>query len=269
MGVQDEATVASKCSLELLPTSNAWISLANSAYFLSSSFLDLSTVTEWRRGSMDGEDQKSTDSMNPKRELPGALEGAFAVVLAQSALLISLPMISIADTKSVTFEHMLILAIAIVAFFNVAANWVSSREIKHDPIDYNSSHLFWDIAILGVLFVSTQVIIGLCGDDFSIDSNGALAVTSISYTMLSAFYLTWNFIEIKRRQASEDANMTPMIKVLIRAQVTNILSCFLSFAMLISVFLLPNTLIQTSILIAWFFLWIYICIKFIYDNSLY
>jgi len=218
---------------------------------------------------MDGEEQKSIESMSAKRELPGALEGAFAVVLAQSALLISLPMISIADTSSFTFEHFLILAIAIVTFFNVAANWVSSREIDRDPIDYNSSHLFWDIAILGVLFVSTQVIIGLCGDDFSIDADSVLAVTSVSYILLSAFYVTWNLVEIKRRRELKKTKTTPRITVLITANVTNILTGLLSIALFASVAFYPNTFLQTLIMIAWFFAWIFICIKFISDNSLY
>lgn len=201
-------------------------------------------------------------------KIPSAIEGAFVVLLGQNAILFSLPIKSIVSSTTITGTHVVVALIALVSFFNVAANWVSSIEIDHDPVDYKSSHLFWDIAILGILFSNTQTLIQLCGDNFLIKLDHALIVTASFYAILCFIYIVWNNIEINERRKVADSSGR-VITVLETANITNIVNLIIAtFMICLPIFSADNRALYVSFCL-WFIVWLYVMYIFISGNTLF
>ncbi|MFH2065651.1 MAG: hypothetical protein ABIK15_10680 [Pseudomonadota bacterium] len=206
--------------------------------------------------------------MNDKK-LPSAVEGAYVVLLGQNALLFSNPVKSLVKGDPITGVHVVIALIAVITFFNVAANWVSSLEIDHSPVAYKASHLFWDITILGILFTTTQTLIELCGKDFSISLKDSIIVTNIFYLTLCAIYIVWNVIEIKDRKHTGSEHSKSKIPVLETANVTNILNIIISiFLITIAMISIDKKVLYIAFTL-WSTVWAYVMYIFVKGNTLF
>lgn len=203
------------------------------------------------------------------KKMPSAIEGAYVVLLGQNALLFSKPIKSIVTGTTLSGVHIVICLIAIISFFNVAANWVSSLEIDHDPVDYKSSHLFWDIAILGILFSTTQTLIELCGESFTISLSNAIIITSVFYTLLCFIYIIWNRIEIRERNNRELKDSNNKIHVLETANITNTINIIISIFLLTLPFFSKDTTVLYGAFTLWTIVWFYVMIIFVNGNTLF
>ncbi len=203
------------------------------------------------------------------KKMPSAIEGAYVVLLGQNALLFSKPIKSIVTGTTLSGVHIIICLIAIISFFNVAANWVSSLEIDHDPVDYKSSHLFWDIAILGILFSTTQTLIELCGKNFTISISNAIIVTSVFYTLLCIIYIIWNKIEIRERNNRDLNKPNSKIHILETANITNTINIIISVFLFTLPFFSKDTTVLYFAFTLWTIVWFYVMIVFVNGNTLF
>ena len=206
--------------------------------------------------------------MAKNNQMSSAVEGAYVVLLGQNAILFSLPIKSIVEGAALTGCHIVIGLIAIITFFNVAANWVSGMEIDHDPVNYKSSHLFWDIGILGILFLKTQTLIQLCGDNFVITFEAALIVTASCYILLCLIYIVWNSIEIDERKKREAVDSENIISVLETANITNTVNMIIALLMLLLTIITNNHKALYVAFALWFIIWLYVMYIFISGNTL-
>ncbi len=207
--------------------------------------------------------------MSKNNEMPSAIEGAYVVLLGQNAILFSLPIRNIVEGATLRVPHVVIGIIALITFFNVAANWVSGMEIDHDPVEYKSSHLFWDIGILGMLFSKTQILIQLCGNNFVITFKAALIVTASFYIFLCLIYIVWNNIEIDERMKRDIISSENKVSVLKTANITNIVNVIIAiFMLLLSIFTNNNQALYVAFAL-WFVVWLYVMYIFISGNTLF
>ena len=111
---------------------------------------------------MKKKEQPKTNRGIQLGQIPDAIEGAYIVLLAQNAYLISKPIFELGRSDTEVFFHVTIIAIALINFFNIAAGWLSDRLII-----YTSTNLFWDIVSLATFFILVQALLDTYNNDYN------------------------------------------------------------------------------------------------------
>ena len=196
-----------------------------------------------------------------ENQIPEAIEGAFVVVLGQNALMLSKPLTEIGKGEPFIFFRFVIISIALITFFNIAANWLSIRKV-----DYTHQHLFWDIITLALFFIFTQLINDIYEHNTDLGLRYILMITSASYLLLGVLYVVWNNIEIGnlRERTNSHLRIDKLeTKRLINANKWNVLSVPISIALGFSARLFGVNIITIAIFCSWFGLWITMMIIYI------
>lgn len=192
-------------------------------------------------------------------QIPEAIEGAFVVVLAQNALLLSRPITEIGQGVKLNFFQIVIIAVALINFFNIAANWLSVRKAN-----YTQGHLFWDIITLATFLMFTQ----LLTDSYQTAIEGnlphALKLTGVCYFLINIVYVVWNKIEIRNISASKIYSQENVntVKTLNNANIGNYISMVFAIILAISsTFTDTIWVVQISFLL-WVINWILMMIYY-------
>lgn len=132
--------------------------------------------------------------------LPPSLEGAFAVIIAQNALLLSKPIIDIALNSKILFVHILVTSFALVNCFIVITNWAACKIFY-----YSNAVLFCnDIITLTLIATVTNIISGMFVDNLLLfNERFFYLLLGIYYILIHTLYIWWNFIVEKGLNAEE------------------------------------------------------------------
>jgi hypothetical protein len=202
------------------------------------------------------------DKIGRKLEhIPEAIEGAFIAVLAQTAFLMSKPLMEVGQNGQITIYQLLIIGISLINFFNIAANWLSVRNVV-----YTRGHLFWDIITLAVFFVLSQTLY----DSYISEKANIpfiLLITSIFYVLISIVYIIWNNIEIENLKKSKSKNTNKFEGSLLKkANVRNYISLVIAvFLGGISIFISINWILLVAYAV-WLLNWLYVIGYYIGDQ---
>ncbi len=198
-------------------------------------------------------------------QIPEAIEGAFIVVLAQNALLLSKPVTEIGQGVHLGFYHVVVIAIALVNFFNVAANWLSVRKVN-----YTRGHLFWDIITLAIFFILTQLLTDSYQANIKSNLPYALVVTSIFYLFMSVVYVIWNKIEIRnlKKSALNSPEKNNSIKLYTKANVRNYISITVAILLGTASFFAEYNWVVPLAFFIWLINWILVMGYYIGEHKL-
>lgn len=178
--------------------------------------------------------------------LSGALEGAFAVVVGQNALLfarILYELLNFPIKKSI----IVILLFSIINISAVAANWVSCRQRGDSTTDLS---FFLDIITLSVFFGISYIL----NENYSkMTIENLLLIISLFYGIIHILFIMWNVIMIK-----QDAEFS---YVFMKSNYKNVFAvCIYIF-----IFIFHDISIAYDIFIIMFLYWIYIICFYVYN----
>lgn len=123
--------------------------------------------------------------------LSGALEGAFAVVLGQNALLLARILYELL-TYPITKSMVVILLFSIINISAVATNWVSCRQRGNSTTDLS---FFLDIMTLSAFFGVSYIL----NENFkNMTLENLLLIISIFYCIIHILFILWNLIMIRQ-----------------------------------------------------------------------
>lgn len=150
------------------------------------------------------ETSKTPKVQNKKKpyKVPSALEGAFAVVIAQNAVILSRPIIDFAKNNRITAIHYLIISFALVNCFIVITNWVTCKTYYRA----NAALFCNDIITLTVIATIANIISGMFDPDTGYFNERFFFLISAGYyIVVHILFLWWNTIACvnttKREQA--------------------------------------------------------------------
>ena len=200
------------------------------------------------------------------QQIPEAIEGAFIVILAQNAILFSKPIIEIEQGARLQIFHIIVLAICIVNFFNIAANWLSARKVKK----YTPGHLFWDIITLVIFFLLAE----LLTDSYTKANDESLGhifiITSIFYLLLGLVYIIWNKIDIKNLQETgkKSPESTKLIFIHKKSNIRNFISILFAVGLGVVSFFTKHLLLVSVVFVLWFINWVFVMTFYISEHNL-
>lgn len=178
--------------------------------------------------------------------LSSALEGAFAVVLGQNALLLARVLYEIL-IHQISQDTIIILLFCIINISAVAANWVSCRQKGNDTTDLS---FFLDIITLSVFFGVSYIL----NDNYiAMTKEKLLLVISICYILIHFLFILWNVIMIKQ-------NFTCNY-MLMKSNYKNLFA----ICLYILIFMFRNHDIAYYLFLLTFLYWIYLIYFYLYN----
>lgn len=194
----------------------------------------------------------STTQKDQIYKIPSALEGAFAVIIAQNALLLSSPIINIALFNKVFVSHFLMISFALVNCFIVITNWAACK------IFYKSNAVLFcnDIITLTLIATVTNVVSGM----FAVDDKELFnqkffyLLLGIYYILIHILYIWWNHV------ASKNTDHRGVFK---RQNRQNIASIFLAVLLLATTAMSDRIFLSQIVYSISVLFWGYVYIAFI------
>jgi hypothetical protein len=208
-------------------------------------------------------DRKSKES-----RIPDAMEGAFLAVLAQNAYLISKPLADLGKGANFQIVHGMIIIISIINFFNIAANWISTRQIFRSEVKYSRTHLFWDVLTLALFAVLTQTLIDINSDCFTSNISFILSVTGVCYLLMNFLFFVWNRIEIQNQKRVNSKDAIESVNLLKKANIRNLVSAFFATAMIMVTIIFDNDSAYTVVFAFWLLNWVLVIYYYVSQNRL-
>lgn len=198
---------------------------------------------------------------NNYRQIPDAIEGAYIVLLAQNAFLISKPILEIGRGNQILILQVIIILISLTNFFNIAAGWLSDRLII-----YTSTNLFWDIVSLAIFFVLVQSLLDTYNYNFS-NIYYILTLTSVMYTLISIVNITWNNIEMRNSKQTQSSQSSNFAKLLKQANLLNFISLFFAALMGIVSISFHNEWLSVIAFALWFANWLFVIVYYTWNSA--
>lgn len=178
--------------------------------------------------------------------LSGALEGAFAVVLGQNALLLARISYDLL-TSLVTKNTIIILLFCIINISAVAANWVSCRQKGNAVTDLS---FFLDIITLSVFF-GVSYILNEYYTDMTIEN--LLFIISVFYSIIHVLFIMWNIVMIR-----QDVSCS---RLLMKADYKNVFA----ICIYIFIFIFHKLYFAFNLFVIMFAYWMYIICYYLYN----
>lgn len=131
------------------------------------------------------------------KTVPGALEGVFAVILGQNAIIVANSISPTVFADGLSRLEFTQIGVALVTFFAVLFNWVIVRHLKYRDVSYTKANMLFDIFTAAVFGVQSQAILNSISSGQS-SSSYIFLVISISFTLVSVLNVLWNRVETKK-----------------------------------------------------------------------
>lgn len=212
-----------------------------------------------KSSSMLSEKQKklvgsSKAEKNQTYKIPSSLEGAFAVIVAQNALLLSNPIINIALYNKIFISHFLIISFSLVNCFIVITNWAACK------IFYKSNAVLFcnDIITLTLIATVTNVVSGM----FAIDNKELFnqrfffLLMGVYYILIHILYIWWNYTASYSLSKKERG-------IFKKQNIQNAVSIFLALLLLIITIINYNIFLSQIVYSVSILFWLYIYISFV------
>ncbi len=181
-------------------------------------------------------------------KLPPSLEGAFAVIVAQNALLLSKPITDIAIHCKIQFIDILVVSFALVNCFIVITNWAACKVFY-----YSNAVLFCnDIITLTLMATVTNIISGMFTDTQNIFNEKTFyLLIGIYYILIHTLYIWWNYIVCKGLKREETG-------VFRKQNIQNTVSILIALILLITTsftfYILISRIIYGLSVLFWFYM---------------
>lgn len=215
-----------------------------------------------RKSSRDSAVPSSVNSKNTKAsgaskemnyKIPSSLEGAFAVIVAQNALLLSDPAIDFAKYGRVTVAHLIVMGFALINCFIVITNWAACK------IFYKSNAVLFcnDIITLTLIASVTNVVSEMFAPEDAVAFN-----QRFFFLLLGAYYVLVHILYIWWNQIVGDGASLNEKKVFTNQNIQNIISISLAFILIATTLLAKSILFPQIIYAISFLFWLYMLISF-------
>lgn len=190
------------------------------------------------------------DRENFPTKISGIVEAAFLVVLAQNAMLLGKPIISLAQGELFFTSHFLIFSIPLINMSAIISNWLTCKIYEKE---YNIVMLLEDVITLGVFYLQVYVLLELCKDKI-IPCKVIYYIISISYVIIFGLFIIWNISALKHTHNSRKR------KNILIANIQNIFSIALCLCIFLTNVFNKRTytfLFYVLFIIFWFYIWIF------------
>ena len=123
------------------------------------------------------------------------LEAAFLVLIAQNAILLAAPLISLLKGSPLTQIHLLLITLSLMNIMEIISNWNACTIYQET---YSYLMLIFDALTLATFYLETYIFTELCKDGELLELKPALVIVSVAYAFVYLLYILWNCAAIQQ-----------------------------------------------------------------------